>query len=73
MARFSGNTEADAVEHVGGNGLPHRRALLRCGAMFAGALGVGAGTTLRAPRPVVIDVQFFVHAAGASYLLSRQP
>ena len=43
MARISGNTEADTVEHVAGNGLLHRRALLRRGAMFAGALGVGAG------------------------------
>jgi sulfane dehydrogenase subunit SoxC len=43
MARFSGNTESDTVEHVAGNGLLHRRALLRRGAMFAGALGVGAG------------------------------
>jgi sulfane dehydrogenase subunit SoxC len=43
MARFSGNTEADTVERVAGNGLLHRRALLRRGAMLAGAFGVGAG------------------------------
>jgi sulfane dehydrogenase subunit SoxC len=43
MARFNGNTEADTVERVAGKGLLHRRALLRRGAMLAGALGVGAG------------------------------
>jgi sulfane dehydrogenase subunit SoxC len=55
MARSSGNTEADRVEHVGGNGLLHRRALLRRGAMFVGALGAGAGIKITgaAAEPLV--------------------
>jgi len=55
MARFSRNTEVDTVENVGGNGLLHRRALLRRGAMFAGALGVGAGIKITgaAAEPLV--------------------
>jgi hypothetical protein len=43
MARFSGNAEADTADHIVGNGMLHRRAPLRRGAMFAGALGVDAG------------------------------
>src|ERR1700723_3835408 len=43
MARFMGKTEPDTVEHVAGNGLLHRRALVERGAAFAGALGIGAG------------------------------
>ena len=43
MARFIGKTEPDTAEHVAGNGLLHRRALLGRGAALAGALGIGAG------------------------------
>src|SRR5580704_5138550 len=55
MARFSGIAEADTADHVAGNGLLHRRALLRRGAMFAGALGVGAGIKITgaAAEPLV--------------------
>jgi sulfane dehydrogenase subunit SoxC len=40
------------LEPVAGNGLMHRRALLRGGAMFAGALGSGASLTSAAAEPL---------------------
>jgi sulfane dehydrogenase subunit SoxC len=40
------------IELVAGNGLLHRRALLRSGAMFAGALGSGASLTGAAAEPL---------------------
>ena len=41
---------ATPLEPVAGNGLLHRRALLRGGAMFAGALGTGASLNRRRGR-----------------------
>jgi sulfane dehydrogenase subunit SoxC len=43
---------APPLEPVAGNGLLHRRALLRSGAMFAGALGSGASLTGAAAEPL---------------------
>jgi sulfane dehydrogenase subunit SoxC len=51
MAR-SKSSESD-LEHVAGNGLLHRRALLQRGAAVAGALGAGAGlATAAAAEPL---------------------
>ena len=43
MARFVKTGELNRIEQVAGNGLLHRRALLRRGVAFAGALGAGVG------------------------------
>ncbi len=43
---------APPLEHVAGNGLIHRRALLGSGMMFAGALSTGAALTSAAAEPL---------------------
>ena len=45
---------APPLEPVAGNGLLHRRALLRGGVMFAGALGSGASITAAAAEPLSV-------------------
>src|SRR4051794_26855762 len=54
MSRIgSGSSKAGASdEFVAGNGLIHRRALLRGGVMLAGAAGVGAASTGAAAEPL---------------------
>src|SRR5580693_6638951 len=54
MARSTRNAELNRTEQVAGNGLLHRRALLRHGVAFAGALTTGAGlnTTSAAAEPL---------------------
>src|SRR5579863_5356915 len=51
MRKRKGGSAAP-LEPVAGNGLLHRRALLRGGAMFAGALGTGAALTGAAAEPL---------------------
>ena len=48
-------SEAPPPEPVAGNGLLHRRALLRGGAMIAGAVGTGTGLTGAAAEPLKND------------------
>jgi sulfane dehydrogenase subunit SoxC len=52
--RFKPISDKKAFEHVAGNGLLHRRALLGRGAAFAGALGTAAGlrATAAAAEPL---------------------
>jgi sulfane dehydrogenase subunit SoxC len=54
MARFKANIEPDKIDRVAGNGLLHRRALLRSGIALAGALNAGAGykATAAAAEPL---------------------
>src|SRR3984957_2400121 len=43
MARVKANIDPDKIDRVAGNGLLHRRALLRSGIALAGGLSAGAG------------------------------
>jgi len=47
--------EASPPESVAGNGLLHRRALLRSGIAFAGAMGAGGSLTGAAAEPLKDD------------------
>ena len=57
MTRSMTNPVPSKTELVAGNGLLHRRALLRHGVAFAGALATGAGlnATGAAAEPLAVD------------------
>jgi len=56
MIRSRHRKDAHSVEHVAGNGLLHRRALLGRGVMLAGAMGAGtAGSLTGAAAEALVD------------------